>query len=210
MDAHSTHVQLMEQGGGAVTIEKLLRKRSLKRNPKIMNMLGLLTALLIWTGGDDTAEYAPIDKQHFLLYGFTVEMLYESGDEGNAPATLCKVFIGDEIYTAFRSNAKGEYVFNLPKGERYTLMFGGDDFVNKIVEIDARELVDSRKEAVIAMDMALFRPVEGVDYNEMSVPVVRWFYSPDQKELVPDMSMFSEMRRTVDRLYRKSERMATR
>lgn len=175
-----------------------------------MNILGLLTALLLWTGGEDEVDYAPIDKEHFLLYGFTVEMLYESGDEGNAPGTLCKVYIGEEIYTAFRSNAKGEYVFNLPKGNLYTLAFGGDDYVNKIVEIDARELQDSRKESVIAMDLALFRPVEGVDYAEMDVPVVRWYYDGSEKELVPDLSMFSEMRRTVDRLYRKSERLATK
>jgi hypothetical protein len=173
-----------------------------------MNVLALMMSLLFWSGGVAEEDLTPIDKEHLLIYGYTVEMLYETDDEGNAPNTRCIVYKNDEIYTAFKSNAKGEYEFNLPKGEVYTLAFGGDDYVNKRVVVDATDCKSKRKGDVIQMDMALFRPVDGVDYAPMEQPIVRWFYDRYESALIPDMSTFGEMRKVVDRLYRKSERLA--
>lgn len=172
-----------------------------------MNLFALMMSLLVWNGDVAEEDLAPIDREHVLIYGYTIEMLYETDDEGNAPNTRCIVYKNNEIYTAFKSNAKGEYEFNLPKGEVYTLAFGGEDYVNKRVVVDATDCKAKRKDDIIQMDMALFRPVEGVDYEAMEEPIVRWFYDRYEGAIIPDMSVFNDMRKTVDRLYRKSERM---
>lgn len=174
-----------------------------------MNTLALLFFSFLFGGGNDAP--APIDDQHLVLYGTTVEMLYGSENEANAPATRVLVFKEGELYTAFKSNEKGEYVFNLPIGDVYELHFGGENFVNKRVTIDTRALAEAKRgKREVSMDISLFRPVETVDYSAMNEPVVLWYFDRGAKEMVPDLEVIDTMFRTVDKLYRKSEKMALR
>lgn len=175
----------------------------------VMNTLALLFLSLFFGTGDDAP--APIDDQHLVLYGTTVEMLYGSETEANAPSTRVLVYKEGELYTAFKSNEKGEYVFNLPIGEVYELHFGGESFVNKRVTIDTRALKEAKRgKREVSMDISLFRPVETVDYSAMNEPVVLWYFDRSAKEMVPDLEVIDTMFRTVDKLYRKSEKMALR
>ncbi len=151
----------------------------------------------------------PVDESHLVIYGNTVEMIYGSENEANAPGTRVIVYKENEIYTAFKSNDKGEYVFNLPLGERYELSFGGDHFVNKRFVLDLRRFVDGKKvKRDVAMDVSLFRPVEKIDYTPMEKPVVTWYFDKGAKEMVPDMDSAMDMLKTVDKVYRKSEKAA--
>lgn len=174
-----------------------------------MNTLVLLMVALFFGARDDAP--APIDDQHLVLYGTTVEMLYGSETEANAPAIRVLVYKEGELFTAFKSNEKGEYVFNLPIGDVYELHFGGESFVNKRVIIDTRALKEAKGGMrEVAMDIALFRPVESIDYAPMNDPVVLWYFDRGAKEMVPDFEVSDTMYRTVDKLYRKSEKMALR
>lgn len=166
--------------------------------------------LLISTFVRPTADGVPqpIDDAHLVVYGNLVEIVYGSQNEANAPMTQVVVYRDQEIFSAFKSNEKGEYVFNLPVGYVYELDFGGQSFVNKRVVIDTQECNGKRAKRSVAMDMSLFRPVDNVDYTAMQAPIVRWFFDKSSKEMIPDLDLVDSMMRTVDKLYRKSEKIA--
>lgn len=150
----------------------------------------------------------PIDDAHLVIYGNLIEILYGSQNEANAPMTQVVIYRDDEIFSAFKSNERGEYVFNLPVGYVYELDFGGSAFVNKRVVVDTQECNGKRAKRSIAMDMSLFRPVETIDYSAMESPIVRWYFDKASKEMVPDLDLVESMMKTVDKLYRKSEKIA--
>lgn len=171
----------------------------------------LMSTLISVTPMMDEGNLEPVSDSHMLIHGFTVERVYGSENESNAPNTRCIVYKDDEIYVAFNSNEKGEYVFNLPIGNEYTLEFGGENYVNKRVILDVRGcLPKKRKEHIVEMDMALFRPVEGIDYADMEKPVVRWYYDKGEREIIPDFDVIDGMWRTVEKIYKKSEKLATK
>lgn len=151
----------------------------------------------------------PIDDQHLVIYGNIVEMLYGSDNEANAPTTRVIVYRDGEIFSAFKSNDKGEYVFNLPVGFEYVLSFGGDDFVNKRVIVNTDKIIESKRtKREVPMDISLFRPIDEIDYSAMEDPIVRWYFDKGAKQMVPDIDMVEYMFKKVDRLYRKSEKAA--
>jgi hypothetical protein len=166
----------------------------------------LLISMMARHGADDVPQ--PIDDSHLVIYGNVVEILYGSENEANAPLTQVVIYRDNEIFSAFRSNERGEYVFNLPVGYAYELDFGGSSFVNKRVIIDTRACSGKPANHTIAMDIALFRPVETMDYSAMQEPIVRWYFDKTSKEMVPDFNVVEAMMRTVDKLYRKSEKIA--
>ena len=173
-------------------------------------MLFLLLGSVMFQPWSEADTPQPVDDQHLILYGNIVEMLYGSENEANAPFTRVIIYRDNEIYCAFKSNDKGEYVFNLPLGYEYELDFGGDDFVNKKVVIDATNINGKRAKREVAMDVSLFRPVESVDYTDMQKPIVRWYFDKGHKEMIPDLEIVDSMWRTVEKLYKKSEKAALR
>lgn len=158
----------------------------------------------------EEVDLQPIDKDHFLVHGYTIERVYGRDNDANAPSTRCVVFRESEIYVAFKSNEKGEYLFNLPLGHVYELQFGGEDYVNKRILIDARNCEPKKEGFVVGMDITLFRPVDGIDYDAMNAPIVRWFYDSFENDLMPDLDVVDGMWRTVEKLFKKSEKAATK
>ncbi|MFT7208785.1 MAG: hypothetical protein ACI93E_000412 [Flavobacteriales bacterium] len=151
----------------------------------------------------------PIDEKHFLIYGDVIEQVYGSENRANAPNTRVIVYRENEIYVAFKSDARGEYIFNLPLGHKYELTYGGENFVNKRIVIDATNAKVSKSGYSLEMNMSLFRPVEEMDYTEMDTnPVVSFSYDQDIRDIVPDLDVVDAMWRKVDKLYKKSEKMA--
>lgn len=174
-----------------------------------MNLFTFLVSSMLILGGSPAEDLEPVSNAHVLIHGFTVEKVFGSENEANAPDTRCIVYKDNEIYVAFKSNEKGEYVFNLPIGQKYELVFGGPDFVNKKVVLDARGCMPKKKEGhIVEMDMSLFRPVDGIDYSDMENPVVRWYFNQNERNIVPDFDVVDAMWRTVEKLYKKSEKTA--
>ena len=174
-----------------------------------MTLYSFLMAAMLMVSAPTEDSIQPIDQEHFLIYGFMIEKVYGSDNEANAPDTRCIVYRDNEIYVAFKSSDKGEYIFNLPLGHEYTLEFGGEDFVNKRVVIDTKKCKPKKKKGhVVEMDMSLFRPVDGIDYKDLEQQIVRWYYDNYEKAIVPDLEVLDGMWRTVERLYKKSEKEA--
>lgn len=122
----------------------------------------------------------PIDNQHFLIHGQVFELDPLENREHDAANTRVIVYEKGEIYVAFKTAEDGKYLFNLPVGRQYTLEYGGDDYVNKVVTIDASKLGEQKKPEILEMDMGLFRHFEGVDYTFLDAPVAKFRYMRDE------------------------------
>lgn len=174
-----------------------------------MNLFSVILSAWLTTTAVADNSIRPIDEEHFIIYGDVVEQVYGSENRANAPGTRVIVYRDNEIYVAFKSDERGEYVFNLPLGHKYELSYGGDNFVNKRIEIDATEAKARKKGYSVEMNMSLFRPVEEVDYTEMDLnPVVAFSYDQEIRDMVPDLDVVDAMWRKVEKLYKKSEKMA--
>lgn len=119
----------------------------------------------------------PIDTQHFLIHGNVYEIDPVQNAQHEANDTRVIVYKDGEIYVAFNTDEEGEYLFNLPIGENYTLEFGGDTYVNKRIAIDATRLKEEKKGQAIELDLGLFRWHPGVDYGFLDAPVAKFQYS---------------------------------
>lgn len=112
------------------------------------------------------AELKPNSGEYFLVYGNMENLQWADGSMVDAANTWCVVSTpDDEIHIAFKANEDGEYEFNLPVGEVYTMTFGGKDYVNKKVEIDARNLEVTKKGVALKLDMLLFKDPEDADVS---------------------------------------------
>lgn len=174
-----------------------------------MNIFSVILSAWISTVPVADNNLRPIDEEHFLIHGDVVEQVYGSENRANAPNTRVIVYKNDEIYVAFKSDDRGEYIFNLPLGHKYELTYGGENFVNKRIEIDATDAKVRKKGYSLEMNMSLFRPVDEIDYTEMdNNPVVAFSYDQEIRDMVPDLDVVDAMWRKVEKLYRKSEKQA--
>lgn len=167
--------------------------------------LTLFTSILMSAGG----SMQPASSKHILIHGNTVEQIYNTENVANAPDVWVIINRDDEeLYCAFKTDSKGEYEFNLPVGHRYELLYGGKDFVNKKVIIDATDTPEVRRGHIVKMNMSLFRPVETVDYSVLASPLAEFKYDKTSKSLAPDMIHVEDMMFAIDKVYRKSEKAA--
>jgi hypothetical protein len=171
-----------------------------------MNMFfTLITATIIGA----TGSLQPASSKHVLIHGSTVEQVYNTDNVANAPEVWVIINRDDEeLYCAFKTDSKGEYEFNLPVGHRYELLYGGEDFVNKKVIIDATDTPEVRRGHTVKMNMSLFRPIEQVDYSVLENPLAEFKYDKMSKSLSPDMIQVEDMLFAIDKVYRKSEKAA--
>lgn len=153
----------------------------------------------------------PNSGEYFLVYGNMENLQWADGSMVDAANTWCVVSTpDDEIYIAFKANEDGEYEFNLPVGEVYTMTFGGKDYVNKKVEIDARNLEVTKKGVALKLDMLLFKAPENVDVSAFEQPVAKFNYQADYRKLVPDMDYIEDNMRDFEKAMRKIEKESLR
>ncbi len=171
----------------------------------IITSFWLLSALF---GGDDD-RLQPCDEQHVLLHGRLVEIQYGSEMHGIAPGVLAAVYRDGELFSAFRTDRKGDFVFNLPVGWEYVVSFGGDDFVNRSVKIDLKHLAPGEcSKPVVFQEMSLFKPVVGIDYRDLEEGQIVWRFSPETAQIEQDAASLLAVLKTGSRLFKKSERLA--
>jgi hypothetical protein len=125
-----------------------------------------MAAMTTLTGG-----LKPVDNEHFLIYGDIIEIDPVQMKENDAPDCQVVVYQDGEIYVAFNSNEEGKYVFNLPINHNYEIVYGGVDYVNKKIVIDAHNLAQSRYGHKVQLDMGIFKSYDGVDYSCLEQPV---------------------------------------
>lgn len=153
----------------------------------------------------------PNSGDYFLVYGSMENLHWADGSMLDAANTWCVVSTPeDEIYVAFKANEDGEYEFNLPVGQVYTMTFGGKDYVNKKVEIDARKLEASKKGLTLKLDMLLFTAPEDADVSAFEQPVAKFMYEESYRKLVPDMEYIEDNMRDFEKAMRKIEKESLR
>ena len=153
----------------------------------------------------------PNSGDYFLVYGSMENLQWSDGSMLDAPNTWCVVSTPeDEIYIAFKANEDGEYEFNLPVGQVYTMTFGGKDYVNKKVEIDARKLEATKKGLTLKLDMLLFKAPEDADVSAFEQPVAKFMYEESYRKLVPDMEYIEDNMRDFEKAMRKIEKESLR
>jgi hypothetical protein len=145
----------------------------------------------------------PVDNKHFIIHGEIVELDPINQKEQDAPATQVIIYQEDEIYVAFDSNVEGKFEFNLPIDHIYTVTFGGDKFVNKIIEIDARNLNKKKYGHHVELDMGLFQEYDGVDYEFLNEPVATFRFDETVGSLAPDMAYTSKKSKQVFKCIKK-------
>lgn len=138
-----------------------------------LNIFAIAVATLgIMTGGSaDNSGTKPVDNKHFLIHGEIVEINPIESKEVDAAGAQVIVYQDDEIYVAFHADEKGKYKFNLPINHEYRVVYGGKDFVNKEISINAHELPRKKYGHDVQLDLGVFQNFEGVDYSFLAEPV---------------------------------------
>ncbi|HEY8404067.1 MAG TPA: hypothetical protein VIK71_05605 [Flavobacteriales bacterium] len=153
-----------------------------------MKKTGFILSLVLMTqmAWSQTAKKYP-DADHFILKGNVYEIDHINETEGKAKDTQVVVFQDDEIYVAFNTSANGgTYEFYLPINYNYNIYYGGDAYVNKIVNIDARQFPSEKKPRIVKLNVGLFKPIEGYSFEMMKSPFVKVKYNPETDVIEPD------------------------
>lgn len=164
-------------------------------------MLALLTIFPA-----ESNEGDPVDNMHFLVHGKTIEILMNQDGDKVVGDVMMIMYQEEEIYAAIRSDEYGHYEFNLPVGHVYKLVYGGDEYVNKIIEIDASNLKVKTKGHKLKVDMGLFKPAPEVDYTVMKESVANFSYSDEYRKLIPDLDYSKDRSKEVFKVLRKTEK----
>jgi hypothetical protein len=137
-----------------------------------INILAFTIATLsVFTGTSPDSGTKPVDNKHFLIYGEIVEVDLIASKEVDGTGTQVVVYQDDEIYVAFNADETGKYKFNLPINHNYRVVYGGKDFVNKEILINAHELPKKKYGHNVKLDLGMFKNFDGVDYSFLAEPV---------------------------------------
>lgn len=144
-----------------------------------------------------------ITGDYFHLTGKVYEVDMFEGTEKSAIATQIVVYQEKELYVAFYTEKNGLYEFYLPAGYQYEIWYGGSSFVNKIVTVDSRMLPKSKKPSKLDLDIGLFRPVEGYEFELLKEPFVQVIYDEELASLVPDFDYSEEKSVQLEKIFKK-------
>ncbi|MEY3397571.1 MAG: hypothetical protein RL220_165 [Bacteroidota bacterium] len=145
-----------------------------------------------------------VDEKHVFLHGKVFEVNpYSEEIEATAKSVQVVVYQDEEIYVAFYSDKAGNYEFNLPIGHLYKVRFGGTEYVNKILQIDTRDVPARKNGNDLDIDMGLFKPVDGGDFSMLNEPYVIVFWDKEYNRLVPDLAYTDDKAYELDKVFRR-------
>lgn len=144
------------------------------------------------------------DADYFLLKGNVYEVNHIEETEGKAKDTQVIVFQDDEIYVAFNTSKNGgTYEFYLPINHNYSVLYGGEDYVNKIVNIDSRQFPSEKKPRTIKMNVGVFKGVEGYSFDMMKEPFVVVKYNAETDIIEPDYEYTDAKTVQIEKYFKK-------
>lgn len=144
-----------------------------------------------------------VDERHFLLTGKVLEIDPVASTEKPASGVQVVVYQEGKVYVAFKTGKSGTYEFNLPVGHSYELWYGGNEYVNKRVVIDASTCPARKTGNDFRLDIGLFKPIEGYEFSILSEPYVMIGYDREMQRLVPNMEYSEEKARALNKVFRK-------
>ncbi|MCC6599790.1 MAG: hypothetical protein IT223_03855 [Crocinitomicaceae bacterium] len=139
----------------------------------------------------------------FVLEGQIMETDIINGDRKPAPMVQIVIYQEKEIYVAFYSDATGNYKFLLPGGHDYEVWFGGSSYVNKKVNIDAKECSGKNTSTHLLLDIELFRPVDGYDFFPLNDAYAQIAWDHNGERFISDRSYEETKERELDKIFRK-------
>ncbi len=144
------------------------------------------------------------DADYFLLKGNVYEIDHIEETEGKAKDTQVVIFQDDEIYVAFNtSRSGGAYEFYLPINYNYNIFYGGDSYVNKVINVDSRQFPSEKKPRTIKMNVGVFKGVEGYSFEMMKEPFVMVKYNPETDVIEPDLKHTEEKTAQIEKYFKK-------
>lgn len=144
------------------------------------------------------------DSDHFILKGSIYEVDHLEETEGKAKEVQVVIFQGDEIYAAFMTNKNmSNYEFYLPINHEYNVFYGGETYVNKIVNIDARQFPSEKKPRTVKLSVGLFKPIQGYGFEMMKDPFVKVKYNPEADTIDPDFEYTGEKSAQIEKYFKK-------
>lgn len=152
--------------------------------------------LIAWIS---TAQKKEQLGNYFLLQGQLLHVDPYTQEERPANSTEVVVYQGEEIYVVFDSRETGKYEFYLPIGHTYTISYGGSQYVNKKVTVDAMSSPREKKPRSMRLDIGLFSPVEGYTFASLEKPFVKIAYNKEYDDFVPDFEHTDQMMRLLDK-----------
>ncbi len=150
---------------------------------------------------------SPSTENHFLISGILYQQDIVKGNEIPAAHAQIVVYQNKELYVAFFGGADGSYSFYLPVGFDYEVWFGGSAFANKKLYIDATQLPEEKKPREVALDVTLFRAVEGVDFSILNEPYVRMSYDPESDNIRLDEEYTRKRKAELDKSLKKAKKV---
>jgi hypothetical protein len=162
---------------------------------KTLTSLLLLLSCVLTVQGQKKEQLG----NYFLLQGQLIHVDPYTQEEHEAGSTEVIVYQGDEIYVVFDSKETGKYEFYLPIGHVYTCSYGGKQFVNKKVVVDATSSPREKKPRSMRLDIGLFAPVEGFTFSSLEQPFVKIAYNKEYDDFVPDFDHTDQMMRLLDK-----------
>jgi hypothetical protein len=149
----------------------------------------------------------PSTENHFLISGLIYHYDIVKGNEVPAAHAQIVVYQNKELYVAFFGGADGTYSFYLPVGFEYEVWFGGSAFANKKVRLDATQLPEEKKPREVALDVSLFRAVEGIDFSILNEPYVRMAYDPESDNMRLDEEYTRKRKVELDKSLKKAKKL---
>jgi len=169
---------------------------------KILATLLILCVTGITPALSQSANKA-VSGDHFLLRGKVYEVDMFQGTDKAAVSSQIVVYQEKELYVAFFTLNNGIYEFYLPVGHTYEIWYGGSAFVNKKVAIDSRMMSVSKKPAALDLDIGVFRPVDGQDFELLKEPYIQVTYDEEFGSLVPDMDYTDVRANELKKIFKK-------
>lgn len=162
----------------------------------------VLFALPLWAKKEMHAD-------KFVIHGHIFEINILEGTETEASNTLIVIYQDREIYASFHGDEKGGYEFVLPIGHEYELWYGGKEFVNKKVYVDARSMPKKSSGYECNIDMGLFRPMQNVEFHCLVDHYVKVRFDAEYRQLIPDYEYSEFKAREVEKAMRRAKKASS-
>ncbi len=162
--------------------------------------MALLLAFPLWAKKRELAE----DK--FILTGKIYEMDIFNETDKEAGEVQIVIYQNREIYVSF-VGAKGNYEFVLPIGHEYEVWFGGSQYVNKKVYVDARPMKKRKSGYECVIDIGLFKPIANYEFACLIDHFVKVRWDQEYAQLLPDYEYCDIKARELQKAIKRAKKV---
>lgn len=142
------------------------------------------------------AQTNPSSLAVVQFYGKITDRSLNDSSEKPLDSTKVEVWAGENLIVTVLSDAKGRYRISLPYYSRYMIKYGNDEYIQKVIELDASEFSEERNSSklTINIDVALFKVDNKSDFDFLREnPLAKGQYKRRDKQVLWDKEYISMM-----------------